>query len=137
MQLYIGNKNYSSWSLRAWIMLAKSEVKFEEVKLLLGTSEFYQRLEKVTPTHKVPAVVDGNVKVWDSLAICEYINDAYLSGSAWPELARQKAEARAIACEMHSGFNGVRNEMPMNIRAKRKIVLSEHAKNDILRIQQI
>ncbi|MBQ4863290.1 glutathione S-transferase family protein [Pseudoalteromonas sp. MMG013] len=137
MQLFIGNKNYSSWSLRAWLMLAKSGIDFNEVQLVLDTPEFYQRLESVTPTLKVPTLVDDSMVVWDSLAICEYINDAYSLGKYWPTNTAQRAKARAIACEMHSGFNGVRNEMPMNIRAKRSVVLSEQAKQDIARIEQI
>lgn len=137
MQLYIGNKNYSSWSLRAWLMLAKSGVQFSETQLVLDTPNFYQALESVTPTLKVPTLVDGKITVWDSLAICEYINDAYLSGKAWPQNLQQKAEARAIACEMHSGFNALRNEMPMNIRAKRHLKLTEQAQIDISRVEQI
>ncbi|RJE78260.1 glutathione S-transferase [Pseudoalteromonas sp. MSK9-3] len=137
MQLFIGNKNYSSWSLRAWLMLAKSGVNFSEVKLTLDTPEFYKRLESVTPTLKVPTLIDNEIAVWDSLAICEYINDAYMSGAGWPSEQLMRAKARALACEMHSGFNGIRNEMPMNIRATRYVELSEQAKKDITRIEQI
>ena len=137
MQLYIGNKNYSSWSLRAWLLLAKSKLTFSETQLVLGTPSFYKTLENITPTLKVPTLVDGDITVWDSLAICEYINDTYLSGKAWPQNAQQKAEARAIVCEMHSGFNAIRNEMPMNIRAKRRIELTEQAQIDIKRVEAI
>ncbi|CAM4253286.1 glutathione S-transferase family protein [Pseudoalteromonas byunsanensis] len=137
MQLYIGNKNYSSWSLRAWLMLEKNEIKFDEVKLLLDTPAFYEALKEVTPSLKVPSIIDRDIHVWDSLAICEYINDVYLSGRAWPELICQKAKARAIACEMHSGFTALRNEMPMNIRAKRSLIISDSCKEDIVRVEQI
>ena len=137
MQLYIGNKNYSSWSLRAWLMLAKSDVSFEEVQLELDTEHFYQALESVTPTLKVPTLVDGNITVWDSLAICEYINETYLNGTGWPQEPATRAKARALACEMHSGFMALRNEMPMNIRAKRAIELTLAAKKDIARIDAI
>jgi glutathione S-transferase len=137
MQLFIGDKNYSSWSLRAWLMLIKSRVKFNEVKLNLDTPEFYKQLESVTPTLKVPTLIDDGIAVWDSLAICEYISDAYMSGSGWPAEQRAKAKARALACEMHSGFNGVRSEIPMNIRATRYVELSEQAKKDIARIEHI
>jgi glutathione S-transferase len=137
MQLIIGNKNYSSWSLRAWIMMAKSGLDFSETKLVLDTPEFYAALKGITPSLKVPTLVDGDTVVWDSLAICEYINDAHLAGRAWPAAVSQRAKARAIACEMHSGFSGVRNEMPMNIRAKRRVELSEQALADIARIEQI
>ncbi|MCF6436279.1 MULTISPECIES: glutathione S-transferase family protein [Pseudoalteromonas] len=137
MQLYIGNKNYSSWSLRAWLMLEKNGIKFEEIKLPLATPAFYEALKAVTPSLKVPSIIDNDIHVWDSLAICEYINDVYLSGRAWPESMGQKTKARAVACEMHSGFGALRNEMPMNIRAKRSLTISDACKKDIARIEQI
>lgn len=137
MQLYIANKNYSTWSLRAWIMLEKSGVSFEETKLNLETLEFFSTLKNITPTAKVPCLVDGDSLVWESLAICEYISETYLSGKGWPSEKSQRAKARALASEMHAGFNALRNEMPMNIRAKRKLVLSEQAQRDIQRIEQI
>ncbi|WP_105167715.1 glutathione S-transferase family protein [Pseudoalteromonas sp. T1lg23B] len=137
MQLYIGNKNYSSWSLRAWLMLEKNEITFEEIKLPLDTPAFYEALKDVTPSLKVPSIIDNDIHVWDSLAICEYINDVYLSGRAWPESVSQKAKARAVASEMHSGFSALRNEMPMNIRAKRSLTMSEACKKDIARVEQI
>ncbi|MEC4727398.1 glutathione S-transferase family protein [Shewanella sp. D64] len=137
MELYIGNKNYSSWSLRAWLMLEKSEIAFNEVKLQLFTPDFYHQLEGISPNLKVPALVDGEIRVWDSLAICEYINDTYISGAAWPNNPSQKAKARSIACEMHSGFNALRDELPMNVRATRCILLSDAAKKDVQRIDDI
>lgn len=137
MDLYIGNKNYSSWSLRAWLMAEKSGVKFNEVLLQLDTDSFYQRLQAVSPTLKVPTLVDGNITVWDSLSICEYINDTYLAGTAWPQDPKQKAKARSLACEMHSGFNAVRNALPMNIRASRYVELTDTVRKDIERIDVI
>lgn len=137
MKLYIGNKNYSSWSLRAWLMAAKSGVTFDEVLLQLDTPSFYEQLQGISPTLRVPTLVDGDITVWDSLAICEYLNDTYLAGKAWPQAAQHKATARAIASEMHSGFNALRNEMPMNIRATRCVQLSDAAKKDIQRIDEI
>ena len=137
MQLYIGNKNYSSWSLRAWLMLKKNGIQFEEIKLKLDTPAFYTRLRGVTPTLQVPTLINRDITVWDSLAICEYINDTYLSGQAWPQDISERAKARAIACEMHAGFSGVRNELPMNIRAERSVKLSEQAQKDIKRIEEI
>ncbi len=137
MELYIGNKNYSSWSLRAWLMLEKSGIPFNEVKLKLFTPDFYRQLEGISPNLKVPALVDGDIRVWDSLAICEYINETYMSGTAWPKNPSQKAKARSIACEMHSGFNALRDELPMNVRATRCIQLSDAAKKDIQRVDDI
>lgn len=137
MKLYIGNKNYSSWSLRAWLMAAKSGVKFDEVLLQLDTDSFYQQLQSISPTLKVPTLVDGDITVWDSLSICEYINDCYLSGAAWPQEPKQKAKARSLACEMHSGFHALRNALPMNIRTRRYVELSPAVQQDIARIDSI
>ncbi|KYN23863.1 glutathione S-transferase [Vibrio cidicii] len=137
MKLYIGNQNYSSWSLRAWLGFAQNGLEVEIEKLKLFTPEFYQTLQGVTPTGKVPALVDGERVVWDSLAILEYLNEVKLGGKAWPSDVRERAKARAIACEMHSGFSALRNELPMNCRARRKVALSEQARLDVARIDTI
>lgn len=137
MDLYIGNKNYSSWSLRAWLMATKSNLTFNEINLTLDTDSFYQQLKSVSPSLKVPTLVDADITVWDSLSICEYLNDSYLAGSAWPQDSKQKAKARSIASEMHSGFNAVRSALPMNIRAKRYVELTDAVRKDIQRIDDI
>ena len=137
MELIIGNKNYSSWSLRGWLILKAFDLPFSEKKLSLFTESFYQELEHVTPVAKVPVLVDGDIKVWDSLAICEYVNEQYLEGKGWPVDPSQRAVARAVVAEMHSGFSALRNEMPMNCRARRTIELSEQAYNDIHRMDQL
>ncbi len=137
MQLYIANQNYSTWSLRAWLIFDHYNLAADVIKLKLFTPEFYDTLASVTPTAKVPTLVDGDVAVWDSLAILEYVNDAYLNGAAWPTSVAERALARAISAEMHSGFFNIRNELPMNCRAKRKLVLSEGAQKDIARIDAI
>lgn len=137
MQLFIGNKNYSSWSLRAWYLMSKFDVPFDETQLVLDTSDFYDELKQHFHVQKVPALIDGDLQVWDSLAICEYINDAYLSGAGWPKYITQRATARALSAEMHAGFMALRNEMPMNIRATRKVTLSSAALKDIQRIDEI
>lgn len=137
MKLYIANQNYSSWSLRGWVIFAQYNLPVEIEKLPIFTEAFYTKLAKVVPVGKVPALVDGDISVWDSLAILEYINDEYLQGKAWPVDKKTKAIARAVSAEMHSSFADLRNEMPMNCRAKRKVNLSEGAKKDIARIDQI
>lgn len=137
MQLVIGNKNYSSWSLRAWFMLKAFKLSFEEIKLPLFTETFAQEIGRYTDAGKVPALVDGQVRVWDSLAICEYLNDSKLQGAGWPSETAARALARAICCEMHSGFMNLRHELPMNCRAKRKVTPSEAALNEIHRIDQM
>ncbi|CAM4458225.1 glutathione S-transferase family protein [Vibrio agarivorans] len=137
MQLYIGNQNYSTWSLRAWLIFSEFNLDVEIIKLRLFSEEFYTKLEPINPAAKVPTLVDQGTAVWDSLAILEYINEQYLDGLAWPKDAIERAKARSIAAEMHSGFNDLRNELPMNIRAIRRVALSEGARNDIARIEQI
>ncbi|MGR5134357.1 glutathione S-transferase family protein [Vibrio alfacsensis] len=134
MQLFIGNQNYSSWSLRAWLIFSQFKLDVEVTKLKLFTDEFYKTLADITPTAKVPTLVDGEVTVWDSLAIFEYVNEQYLQGKAWPSNVTERAKARSIAAEMHSGFFDLRNELPMNIRALRKVDLSVGALSDIARI---
>ncbi|WP_070964426.1 glutathione S-transferase family protein [Vibrio sonorensis] len=137
MQLFIGNQNYSTWSLRAWLIFSQYELKVDVIKLQLCTDDFYKALQEVTPTAKVPTLVDQDLVVWDSLAILEYVNERYLDGKAWPTAFAERAKARAIAAEMHSGFFSIRNELPMNIRARRKVELSEGALKDIARIDAI
>lgn len=137
MQLFIGNQNYSSWSLRAWLIFEQFDIDVQVTKLPLFKPEFYQALTKVTPTAKVPTLVDGDVAVWESLAILEYVNEQYLAGKAWPEDSKQRAKARAIASEMHAGFTALRSELPMNCRAQRRVELSEAALKDVQRIDEM
>lgn len=137
MQLFIGNQNYSSWSLRAWLIFSQYNLEVEVTKLKLGTEDFYHALEGITPTAKVPALVHQGVTVWDSLSILEYVNEQHLNGKAWPNDSAERAKARSIAAEMHSGFFSLRNELPMNIRARRKVKLSDGAVKDIARIDAI
>ena len=137
MELIIGNKNYSSWSLRGWLMLRAFDLPFTEKKLKLFTDDFYEQLKEYTPVAKVPVLVDGDINVWDSLAICEYINEQYLNGKGWPQETSQRAIARAVVAEMHSGFFDLRNEMPMNCRARKTLILSELALKDVARIDQL
>ncbi|WP_269790203.1 glutathione S-transferase family protein [Stenotrophomonas sp. Iso1] len=114
--LVIGNKNYSSWSLRSWLLLRHFGVDFDEVRLALDTPEFVAEIGRYSPSGKVPALHDGEVQVWDSLAICEYANERWLDGRGWPLDSRQRALARAAAAEMHSGFVALRSQLPMNSR---------------------
>ncbi|KXF82931.1 glutathione S-transferase family protein [Enterovibrio coralii] len=137
MKLIIGNKNYSTWSLRGWLVLRGFDIDFEEVEMALFSTEFYDEIAKYSGAAKVPVLVDGDISVWDSLAICEYVNDTYLDGKGWPSEPAQKAKARAIAAEMHSGFGALRNEMPMNIRGRRKVSPSRDCEKDIARIDDI
>jgi glutathione S-transferase len=121
MQLYIGNKNYSSWSLRPWLLMTQVGIAFEEVPLRLNfepVSPFKTALATVSPTAKVPVLVDDGFAVWDTLAIAEYLADKYPEKSLWPVDARARARARSLCAEMHGGFQGLRNSCPMNIEAE-------------------
>ena len=114
--LVIGNKNYSSWSLRPWLLLRHAGVAFDEVRLPLDTPEFHARIGDWSPTGRVPVLHDQGLVVWDSLAICEYANERWLRGSGWPQDPGERAVARALAAEMHSGFPALRAQLPMNCR---------------------
>ncbi len=145
LSLIIGNKNYSSWSLRAWLVLHAFDIDFQEVQLELFSDEFKQTLAQYHATGKVPLLIDSGKSdkhkekvIWDSLAIAEYIAENYATENgatnAW---GKHKALARSLACEMHSGFFGIRNEMPMNIRATRKITPTKDCLKDIARINHM
>lgn len=131
MKLIIGNKNYSSWSLRAWLALKAFNIPFTEIKLNLFSDQFYRELAKHSPTGKVPVLVDDELSIWDSLAICEYLNENYLHGKGWPADKNKRAVARSLVAEMHSGLFAIRNEMPMNCRAKRAIELTDAAQKEV------
>ncbi len=121
LQLYIGNKNYSSWSMRPWVLLREAGIPFEEVAVRFDSfdpgSRFKQTLQAVTPTGKVPALVDGGITVWDTLAIAEYLAEQYPDKHLWPQDAAARAMARSVVAEMHSGFGALRSACPMNIEA--------------------
>jgi len=137
MKLVIGNKNYSTWSLRPWLLMATYGVEFDEVNISLQEPDLTDRLKVHSDSAKVPVLVDGDITVWDSLAICEYINEEYLSGIGWPSDKHDRALAKSISAEMHSSFAALRSEMPMNIRASRVVEASEQCLADIERIDQI
>jgi len=122
LQLYIGNKNYSSWSMRPWVLMRQAGIDFEEVLVRFDSfaadSAFKQRIAAVSPTGKVPALVDGDLVVWDTLAIAEYLAERFPDRALWPADARARAVARSACAEMHSGFTGLRGACPMNIEAR-------------------
>lgn len=121
MKLVIGNKNYSSWSMRPWVLAKGLGIPFEEVKLRFDFSPgspFYQALAQHTPAGKVPVLVeDDGFAVWDTLAIAEYLAERHPEAGVWPRDARQRARARSLCAEMHSGFGQLRSHCPMNIEA--------------------
>ena len=121
LQLYIGNKNYSSWSLRPWLVLRQLDIPFEEMKVRFDSfapdSHFKQTLLALAPTGKVPLLVDEGLAVWDSLAIVEYLHERFPAARVWPAPAADRARARSLCAEMHSGFTALRSHCPMNVEA--------------------
>jgi glutathione S-transferase len=115
LRLIIGNKNYSSWSLRPWIAMKVAGVPFAEEVISLDAKDFKQRVTKVSGTGKVPALVDGDVHVWESLAILEYLAERFPQTGLWPADPHARAHARAVAAEMHAGFVPLRRALPMNM----------------------
>ena len=136
--LVIGNKNYSSWSLRPWLLLRQFGVAFEERRLRLDTDAFHDEIGHWSPTGRVPALHDDGLVVWDSLAICEYANERWLDGRGWPADVAPRAHARAAAAEMHSGFGALRTQLPMNCRrVPDRYRWDAAADADIARVQQL
>lgn len=121
LQLYIGNKNYSSWSMRPWVLLTQAGIAFEEVMARFDSfapdSHFKKVIDPVSPVGKVPALIDGDLVVWDTLAIAEYLAEKYPDQQLWPADIKARARARSICAEMHSGFAALRSACPMNIEA--------------------
>jgi glutathione S-transferase len=138
LTLVIGNKNYSSWSMRPWLALKAGNIAFDEVAIPLYTGDAdKQRILQFTPSGKVPVLVDGDVTIWDSLAIIEYAAELFPKAHLWPQDRASRAHARSVSAEMHSGFAALRNECGMNLhRPVGPKALSADARADIARIQQ-
>ncbi|HZN47553.1 MAG TPA: glutathione S-transferase family protein [Ramlibacter sp.] len=116
--LVIGNKNYSSWSLRPWLAMRQAGLPFREVRIPLYTPESKAQIRSYSPSGKVPCLVDGALAVWDSLAICEYLAERHPQAKLWPADPHARAVARSISAEMHSGFQNLRSNMSMNCRKR-------------------
>jgi glutathione S-transferase len=139
LKLVIGNKNYSSWSMRPWLALRANDIAFEEILIPLYTGDADKRkILSYSRAGKVPVLIDGDITVWDSLAIIEYLAERFPQVRLWPADRAQRAHARAISAEMHSGFLPLRNECGMNLRRPvRPIALSADAAANVARIQDI
>ena len=136
--LVIGNKNYSSWSLRPWLLMRHFGLPFEEIVLPLDTPEFEARILSLSPSRRVPAMHVGEEVVWDSLAICETVNERWLQDRGWPSDPRPRAAARSAAAEMHSGFAALRSQLPLNCRRQpRAPHWDANVDRDIARIEQL
>ena len=137
MKLIIGNKNYSSWSLRPWLLMHAFGLEFEEHLIPLYQKKTKEQLTPFSPSLKVPVLIDEDLTIWDSFAICEYISEQYLDHKGWPSNPATRAEARSASAEMHSGFVAVRTEMPMDCRSRKTVDLSSEAKAEIARIDDL
>jgi glutathione S-transferase len=121
LELYIGNKNYSSWSMRPWVLARQAGIPFQEKMVRFDAfdadSEFKRQVLKVNPNGKVPVLVDDGLAVWDTLAIAEYLAEKFPDKKLWPEDRAARARARSVCAEMHAGFSALRSHCPMNIEA--------------------
>ena len=121
LKLYIGNKNYSSWSMRPWVLFRQADIAFEEIVVRFDSfdegSEFRRHISTVSPVGKVPVLDDDGLKVWDTLAIAEYLAERFPEKNLWPQGVQARARARSVCAEMHSGFAALRGACPMNIEA--------------------
>lgn len=136
--LVIGNKNYSSWSLRPWLYLKHFEIPFEEMRIPLYQEGYKEKILEVSPSGKVPCLKDGDQCIWDSLAIMEYLAERFPDKKGWPADPQVRAIARSVSAEMHSGFFALREHLPMNCRRVFEVyVPPENAVADIDRIKEI
>jgi glutathione S-transferase len=134
MLLVIGNRNYSSWSLRGWLAVKQTGEEFEEVVIPLDQPKTKDEIRRHSPSGRVPALRDGDVTVWDSLAIGEYLAEKFPRAGLWPQDIRARAYARSVVAEMHSGFQALRSQMPMNIRLRREKQMTPAVEQDVARI---
>jgi glutathione S-transferase len=136
--LAIGNKNYSSWSMRPWVLLRQAGIAFEEKQLKFDDSGAVAGIEPLSPTRKVPVLIVEGEPVWDSLAICETVAELHPEKKLWPAPPLARRVARSICAEMHSGFQALRNAMPMNIRSRHAGKgMTPQSKQDIDRVVEI
>lgn len=117
LTLYIGNRNYSSWSLRAWLLMRQAGIDFEERMVRFSDPEFAARIARLGAPPRVPVLVDDGFVVWDSIAIAEYLAERFPQAGVWPAEQRWRARARSVCAEMHAGFAALRQSLPMNIEA--------------------
>jgi len=138
LTLIIGNKNYSSWSLRPWVFMKHHQITFDEKRVALFTETTDKELSQYNSDFKVPILKDGDLLIWDSLSILEYLSEKYLASNGWPRESNARAMAKSMSAEMHASFLNVRNELPMNCRKKfQDVRLSSKAEREIGRIKTL
>lgn len=137
LTLVIGDKQLSSWSLRPWILLRHLGLPFTEVNLPLDTQRFHDEIGRWSPAGRVPVLLDGDLRIWDSIAICEYVNEL-AGGTGWPQQRGERARARSISAEMHSGFAALRGTWSMQATSRGlQVPLSPEGESDVARIDAI
>ncbi len=139
-QLVIANRNYSSWSLRAWLFLTESKISFELTRIPMFTESWQTEIARYSPAGRVPVLLDEAVTVWDSAAIIEYVRQRHPNAIGWPAAEEMEAHARSISAEMHSGFLAIRDELPQNIRARNDRdpnQLSQACRDQIERVDEV
>ena len=137
LTLVLANKAYSSWSMRPWMVLKHFEIPFEDIVIPMNRPETRAEMLQHAPTGKCPSLHDGSVRVWDSLAIIEYLAETYPVFPIWPRGTEARAHARSLSAEMHSGFMALRGECPMNIRRPRRAIkVSDETLGDVKRIDE-
>ncbi len=137
LTLVVGSRNYSSWSLRTWLLLRHLGLDFAVRQFQFGTPEFETEIPKLSPTRMVPVLIHGELRVWESLAICEYASEL-AGGRGWPADAALRATARSVAAEIHSGFQALRSACPMNARATgRRVPMTAPLERDLRRVDAI
>ena len=138
MILVIGDKNLSSWSMRPWLAMRSAGLPFKEVKILLDQRNTAEKIKQYSPSGRVPLLLHGELRIWDSMAICEYLAETYKNHSLWPADKSDRAFARSMVAEMHSGFQSLRNQLSMDIRLRTQIRhLTSATEDDISRITQL
>ena len=137
LKIVVGNKNYSSWSMRGWLMVKKSRQPFEEVVVGLDRPDTAENIRKYSPSGRVPVLLSGNLTVWDSLAIGEYLAETYPAANLWPKDAEARAVARSISAEMHSGFVALRTHCPMKMKEQIQQDTPQEALDDAARVRAI
>lgn len=138
LRLVIGNKNYSSWSLRPWLLMKHFNLDFVEQQINLTTHNSHKQIENISPSGHIPVLWVDEIPIWDSLAICEWVNESLLHGQAWPERSDLRALGRSIACEIHAGFQLMRRMLPMNCRSRIALPdMPTALANEIIRIERL
>jgi len=136
LKLVLANKAYSSWSLRPWILMAHFKIPFEEIIIPLDLPDTRAAILAHSPTGKVPALIDGAITVWETLAIVEYLAESYPAKAIWPKARAARAHARSLASEMHAGFQALRQQCPMNFRRPvRALDFTSETRADIARVE--